>query len=384
VALRLLYFAFVQSGGWLVLLGRPTAAKDVELSVLRHEAAVLRRGDRRPRLDRFDRAVPGELVRRSPVWLRERRSVCPDTVLRWHRRLVTNRIIPSQGQFVDPYVVGECSVGVPPARFLFRPWCASTAITVGQHTQSSGYSRQVPNRLTVAVISPEKSPWHLLELRFHIDGQDVISQVFDEGPGEDPDRLLTADSPLLALHGPTTVRLAEAICGSGCCGCIDVHVRRDDDEIVWEQWHNPDDSHVPLGEFRFGIRQYEAELLRAQHDRSWEWPGRVIARLAEASLTARPEVMGRWNSSLDFTGSLASRRQEVEVVFTSPPRSVIEQHWEQYRRQLEHTQYRLRFPVTENPAQAQADHIVGILMAIDPRDVAETCGGFGPRDTRST
>ncbi|PSL51488.1 hypothetical protein B0I31_12018 [Saccharothrix carnea] len=242
----------------------------------------------------------------------------------------------------------------------------------------------MPNRLTVVVLSPGESPWDQLELRFHIDGEDVISRVFDKGPGEDPDRLLTVDSPLLALHGPTTVRVAEATCTWGCCGCIDVHVRREDDQIVWDRWHNPDTGHVPLGEYRFDVRQYETELLRARQDRTWEWPGRTIARLVNAALLGEPEVMQQWNCSLDFTGSLPARRSEVEVVFTCPPRAAIRQYEEQHGHPLEHTQYRLRFPVTEQPAQTQADHIVATMRTKDPRDTAETCGGFQPRGTKST
>ncbi|WP_219910975.1 hypothetical protein [Saccharothrix carnea] len=42
MAPRLLYLIFVRLSDWLVLLGRSSAAKDVELLVLRHEVAVLR------------------------------------------------------------------------------------------------------------------------------------------------------------------------------------------------------------------------------------------------------------------------------------------------------------------------------------------------------
>ncbi|WP_238598157.1 hypothetical protein [Saccharothrix sp. ALI-22-I] len=52
MALRLLYLIFLQLVGRLALLGRSSAAaKDVELLVLRHEVAVLRRTNPRPRPD---------------------------------------------------------------------------------------------------------------------------------------------------------------------------------------------------------------------------------------------------------------------------------------------------------------------------------------------
>ena len=89
--MRLLYLIFVRVCGWLVMLGRSSASKNVVLLVLRHEVAPLRRANPRPRLDWADRAVLAALIRLLPARLRMHRLVTPGTVLRWHRRLITRR-----------------------------------------------------------------------------------------------------------------------------------------------------------------------------------------------------------------------------------------------------------------------------------------------------
>jgi putative transposase len=91
VSLRLLYLIFARLCSWLVLFGRSSASKDAELLVLRHEVAVLRRANPRPRLDWADRAVLATLIRLLPARLLMHRPVTPGTVLRWHRRLVARK-----------------------------------------------------------------------------------------------------------------------------------------------------------------------------------------------------------------------------------------------------------------------------------------------------
>ena len=90
MSLRLLYLIFLRLLD-LLLLGRSSTSRDIELLVLRHEVAVLRRGNPKPRLGWADRAVFAALVRRLPQMLRRHRLVTPGTILRWHRRLVAKK-----------------------------------------------------------------------------------------------------------------------------------------------------------------------------------------------------------------------------------------------------------------------------------------------------
>jgi putative transposase len=81
VALLLAYLLLVRVLSWLALLARSNTAKDVEILVLRHEVAVLRRHNPRPTLTWVDRAVLSALSRLLPTGLRRLRLVSPRTLL---------------------------------------------------------------------------------------------------------------------------------------------------------------------------------------------------------------------------------------------------------------------------------------------------------------
>ena len=88
---RLLYLICVTVFGWLGLLARSAAAKDIEILILRQEVTVLRRQVSRPRPRCPDRAILSALTCLLPHPLRLHRIVTPTTLLAWHRRLVTKK-----------------------------------------------------------------------------------------------------------------------------------------------------------------------------------------------------------------------------------------------------------------------------------------------------
>lgn len=77
----LTYRLLVTVLSWLALLARSSASKDAEILALRHEVAILRRANPKPKPTWPERAVLAALARILPKVLRGHRIVTPGTLL---------------------------------------------------------------------------------------------------------------------------------------------------------------------------------------------------------------------------------------------------------------------------------------------------------------
>src|ERR1022692_4267899 len=91
MALSFLYLAFVRILQLLRLSRRDRGDLTIEVIMLRHQVAVLRRQVVRPALRPPDRALLAGLSRLLHRQLRSRFFVQPETLLRWHRDLVRRK-----------------------------------------------------------------------------------------------------------------------------------------------------------------------------------------------------------------------------------------------------------------------------------------------------
>ncbi len=75
----------------VALAVRSGRSKDLEIVVLRHQLAVLQRTAKPPRLNDRDRSLLAAIAHVLPRVRRQGWLVTPDTLLRWHRRLIARR-----------------------------------------------------------------------------------------------------------------------------------------------------------------------------------------------------------------------------------------------------------------------------------------------------
>ena len=134
---------------WLALLARSDAAKDVEILVLRHEVAVLRRHNQRPTLTlgrprAAQRVEPGC----CPPQLRQLRLVSPRTLLRWHAQLVARRWTYPRRQ------PGRPPVAQPVRALVLRMARENPTLGLPTHPRRAGRPRP-PDRRVDGLEDPE-------------------------------------------------------------------------------------------------------------------------------------------------------------------------------------------------------------------------------------
>ncbi|MFF4819309.1 hypothetical protein ACFY2K_32595 [Kitasatospora sp. NPDC001309] len=225
-----------------------------------------------------------------------------------------------------------------------------------------------PHRLSLRIVVPPLGTRAGAECRPVVDGRDVLTDVFDEGPAEDPRYLVGPSAPLHATDVPREVRLAEAGCTEGCCGAVYVTIRREGQHVVWSGWRNPVTEEVDLPEFRFDAGQYEAEIHRATTDRSWEWPARTVARLLEERLREHTDWPAAWDCELDGVSAWPWEPDRITVFLFHPGRSAI-------REGRPWLQFRMTVAISGDDPADQAERLEARLTAEDPREAAEVCGG---------
>ncbi|MFI5843723.1 hypothetical protein ACIA8K_28880 [Catenuloplanes sp. NPDC051500] len=193
-----------------------------------------------------------------------------------------------------------------------------------------------------------------------VDGRDVIAAEMTNGWGEPPEQLFPA---LRAETAPHEVRVAEAYCGE-CCGALYVTVERRGDEVVWRDWRNPSDPRPARPADTFDAAQYDAELARADADRSWEWYERTVARLMHERLTQDQTPLMWWNCELDGVVAYPNKRGSVTVSYTypRPPR----EHFMQFVTEL---------PVHGGAPDVVADALVDRLCRSSPVRQDRVVGG---------
>ena len=110
----------------IVLVGRGDREKDLEILMLRHELSILRRQVKRPRFQPHDHLLLAALSRMLPRGSWNAFSVRPETLLSWHRRLVTRR-----------WTYPHCPPGRPP----IGPDVRALILRLARENPSWGYLR---------------------------------------------------------------------------------------------------------------------------------------------------------------------------------------------------------------------------------------------------
>jgi len=243
-------------------------------------------------------------------------------------------------------------------------WIRSTARQPFDHVTVS--------RFRVEATARDPADPDTVEARLLIDGRPLVPEAFGKGPANPPEYLLDSGR-LRAATEPREVQLAEAYCTEGCCGALYVTICREDDQVVWRDWRRPPtrQPRAELPEYRFDAGDYDAEIERAENDRSWSWPARSTARLIAAGLREQPDLLTRWDGQVGWIGTDFPDQDSAMVSFTYWPglaagRQDQDGPWLQFIWSL---------PDDGTPAANQASTALRQLAEQDPKTYAQVRGG---------
>lgn len=130
-------------------------------------------------------------------------------------------------------------------------------------------------RLVVACTVDEDLAWDNGTYSVEVFVNDVELTSRGAGLGMDPYDLLVPECRLHAGPRPRQVPFARCSCGDFGCDSTKVVISREGDLVRWD-WvgHRPLDRPVT-----FRLAEYEAEIVRAETDHSWEPRDRAAGRL---------------------------------------------------------------------------------------------------------
>ena len=148
MTLSFLYRAFLRVLQLVRLTCRNDADLAIEVVVLRHEVAVLRRQVRRPALQAADRAVFAGLARLLPRRRHGSFFVQPATLLRWHRDLVAKRWTYPHGR---------------PGRPSIAEGITALVLRLAKENPTWGYRRIHGELATMGVVIAPSSAWAILQ-----------------------------------------------------------------------------------------------------------------------------------------------------------------------------------------------------------------------------
>jgi putative transposase len=148
VTLSFLYRAFCRVLQLIRLICRSDTDLAVEVVMLRHEVAVLRRQVHRPALEPADRAVLAGLARLLPRRHLRQFFVQPATLLRWHQALVRRRWTYLHG---------------PPGRPGIAKGTTALVLQLAKENPTWGYRRIQGELATMGIPLAASSVWAILK-----------------------------------------------------------------------------------------------------------------------------------------------------------------------------------------------------------------------------